>query len=39
MWPAAPAGNAWLDVWIRRPGRDTDYRSADDLRKEALADV
>jgi hypothetical protein len=31
--------NAWLDVWIRRPGRDTDYRSADDLRKEAVADV
>jgi len=30
--------NAWLDVWIRRPGRDTDFRSADDLRKEALAD-
>jgi len=30
--------NAWLDVWIRRPGRDQDYRSADDLRKEALAD-
>ena len=30
--------NAWLDVWIKRLMRDQDYRSADDIRKEVLAD-
>ncbi len=31
--------NAWLDVWIRRPGRDTDYRAADEIRQDVLVDV
>lgn len=30
--------NAWLDVWIKRPLRDHDYRSADAIRRETLAE-
>ena len=30
--------NAWLDVWVKRLARDQDYRSADEIRKEALSD-
>ncbi len=31
--------NAWLDVWVRRPGRDQDYRAADAVRKETTIDI